>query len=360
MADERKVSVEISSTHLLKALTRAPFSIVLTDPTLDDNPIVYVNDTFEIITGYARDFAIGQNCRFLQGDDAQQEELEQLRQAILEEREITVDLCNYRPDGAVFYNRLMISPLYNREGKLVHFLGIQAEIDTGPDDKDTDMDAGLKLALEEIQHRVKNHLAMIVSMIRLQAGRQDPSAPADFDTLARRVETLQLLYEELSEKVSDDGKKDETIALGAYLSRVANAIAHVDGRSGIRVNVEAEKMSVAFETATQIGLILSELMTNALQHAFKDREEGLLEVEAKTLSNGVFRLVVSDDGVGIPDDVNWPEDGNLGGRIVRSLVSGLRAKLDVMAGDVQGTTVTLDVPKATLNSDQLAMAEAEV
>ena len=165
--------------------------------------------------------------------------------------------------------------------------------------------------------------------------------------LARRVETLQLLYEELSgQEDPQDDDEEETVALGAYLSRVANAVAHLDGRSGVRVNIDAEKLRVPFQTATQLGLILSELMTNSLQHAFDGREEGLLEIEAKTLSNGVFRLLVSDDGIGIPDDIVWPSEGNLGGRIIERLVAGLDGNLDVAAGDVQGTTVTLDVPKA--------------
>lgn len=332
---------------LLAALSRAPFSIVLTDPRADDNPIVYVNDTFTSITGYAREFAVGRNCRFLQQDDRDQDAIKALRKAIKDNEECLVDVRNYRPDGELFWNRLMISPLRGEDGTVLYFVGLQLEIEVPPGDKETQHDRDVQRALEEVQHRVKNHLAMVVSMIRLQSASLTDDPTEDFTMLARRVETLQLLYEELAgqdEEVSKDG--EETVALGAYLSRVANAVAHLDGRSGVRVNIEAEKLRVPFQTATQLGLILSELMTNSLQHAFEDREEGLLEIEAKTLSNGVFRLLVSDDGVGIPDDITWPSEGNLGGRIIESLVNGLNGRLDVAAGDVQGTTITLDVPRA--------------
>ncbi|WP_424973739.1 PAS domain-containing protein [Dinoroseobacter sp. S124A] len=343
----------ISGADFLAALSKAPFSLVLTDPRAEDNPIVYVNDTFTTITGYARDFAIGRNCRFLQKDDKDQENIAKLRAAIENEEEIIVDLRNYRPDGEQFLNRLMISPLIGEDGNVLYFVGLQLEIEVPGTGRQSQYDSDIQNALEEIQHRVKNHLAMVVSMIRLQSGAKGPRPDQDFDMLARRVETLQLLYEELSGRDDEDetGAKD-TVALGAYLSRVANAVAYLDGRSGVRVNIDAEKLRVPFQTATQLGLILSELTTNALQHAFEGRNEGLLEIEAKTLSNGVFRLVISDDGVGIPDDVDWPKEGNLGGRIINSLVEGLEGKLDVAAGDVQGTTVTLDVPKALVSIEE--------
>ncbi len=347
---ERTKAIGFAGMSLLEALSRAPFSIVLTDPRAKDNPIVYVNDTFETITGYARDFAIGRNCRFLQKDDRDQDVINKLRNAIANDEEVVVDIRNYRPDGEQFWNRLMISPLRGADGDVLYFVGLQMEIEVPPGDQTTPHDRDVQRALEEIQHRVKNHLAMVVSMIRLQSNASRPDPQQDFDMLARRVETLQLLYEELSgQDETDEDQGDETVALGAYLSRVANAVAHLDGRSGVRVNIDAEKLRVPFTTATQLGLILSELMTNALQHAFEGREEGLLEIEAKTLSNGVFRLLVSDDGIGIPDGVDWPAEGNLGSRIIRSLVNGLNGKLDVSAGDVQGTTVTLDVPQAKVN-----------
>lgn len=343
--------VGLGEASVLQALVRAPLSIVLTDPTLDDNPIVYVNDTFTAMTGYSREFAIGRNCRFLQGTEGDQDELTALRAAIRDGREVTVDLRNHRPDGALFRNRLMISPLHSAEGELRYFLGVQSVIAEGDVARTPPDGRGRPDALAEIQHRVKNHLSMIVGMIRLQAKGGGAGRPDEFRTLARRVETLQLLYEELSDRgTAGAGAEDETVALGAYLSRVANAIAHLDGRSGIRCNIEAEKRQVPFQIATQLGLILSEVMTNALQHAFAGREEGLVEVEAKTLSNGVFRLLVSDDGVGIPAGLDWPGDGKLGGRIIGQLVEGLDARLDVGSGSVQGTTVTIDVPRATLGA----------
>jgi PAS domain S-box-containing protein len=102
--------------------------ITLSDPDLEDNPIVYANEMFELITGYSREEIIGRNCRFLQGDDRNQAELDKIREAIKEKKHITVTLRNYRKNGEMFYNRFTIRPLFDREGNLIYFLGLQHDV----------------------------------------------------------------------------------------------------------------------------------------------------------------------------------------------------------------------------------------
>jgi PAS domain S-box-containing protein len=102
--------------------------ITLSDPHQKDNPIVYVNEAFELITGYNRDETLGRNCRFLQGDDRDQPSIAKIKQAMDEQKPITVTLRNYRKDGELFYNRLTIKPLFDPQGRLIYFLGIQHDV----------------------------------------------------------------------------------------------------------------------------------------------------------------------------------------------------------------------------------------
>lgn len=102
--------------------------ITLSDPDEDDNPIVYANEAFELITGYSREEILGRNCRFLQGEDRDQESLEKVRSAIKDKESVTVTIRNYRKDGEMFYNRLTIRPLFDRDGRLIYFLGLQYDI----------------------------------------------------------------------------------------------------------------------------------------------------------------------------------------------------------------------------------------
>jgi PAS domain S-box-containing protein len=341
-SEERAIDGALPDGMALQILARAPFSIVLTNPAIPDNPIVYVNDAFERATGYARIGAIGRNCRFLQGSETDPAAVRRLGEAVRDEREAMVDILNYRVDGSPFWNRLMIAPLYDAEERLQYFLGIQKVI--GRSVREEEQDGEGDLALREIQHRVKNHLSMIVSMIRLQS--RGLAATEHFETLARRVESLQLLYDELSHGA---GENRDAVALGAYLSRIVSAIGHLDGRSGVRVNVDVQAFTVPMETAVRLGLITSEVLTNALQHAFRGRDEGLLQTRVHETPDGGIRISIMDDGVGLPPGADLAAGAGsgtgLGSRLVSSLARTLDAKLAVESGP-GGTTVILDVPRS--------------
>ena len=111
-----------------RAVAASANGIVITDPKLPDNPIVYVNPAFERISGYPAEEVMGRNCRFLQGDERDQPALEELRTALREERESRVVLRNYRKDGEPFWNELYVSPVHDDEGRLTNFVGVQNDI----------------------------------------------------------------------------------------------------------------------------------------------------------------------------------------------------------------------------------------
>ena len=111
-----------------RAIASSSNGIVITDPNLPDNPIVYANRGFERMTGYASEEAMGRNCRFLQGTDRDQPARHGLRAALQEGREWTGVLRNYRKDGAVFYNETYVSPVRGKGGRVTHFVGVQTDV----------------------------------------------------------------------------------------------------------------------------------------------------------------------------------------------------------------------------------------
>lgn len=106
--------------------TRMP--MIVTDPHQPDNPIIFVNDAFVQLSGYGRDELLGQNCRFLQGPGTNPDDITKVRNAIARRESIEIDLLNYRKDGTSFWNRLLVSPVFNKDGELTHFCASQFDV----------------------------------------------------------------------------------------------------------------------------------------------------------------------------------------------------------------------------------------
>jgi diguanylate cyclase (GGDEF)-like protein/PAS domain S-box-containing protein len=114
---------------LKAAAIDAPDGFTIADYSLPDNPLVFVNPAFEIMTGYSLEDINGKNCRFLQAtDNGQEDQLEILRIAMKHGQRCTVTLRNYRKDGSLFSNQLSMSPIFDSKGQLTHYSGVQKDI----------------------------------------------------------------------------------------------------------------------------------------------------------------------------------------------------------------------------------------
>ncbi|MDB9254202.1 PAS domain S-box protein [Halorubrum ezzemoulense] len=109
-------------------MDEASVAIQIADATKDDNPLVYVNDGFEQITGYEPEEVLGQNPRFLQGDDTDPESRQRLREAISREEPVSLDIQNYRKDGTPYWSQLSITPVTDKHGTVENYIGIQQDI----------------------------------------------------------------------------------------------------------------------------------------------------------------------------------------------------------------------------------------
>lgn len=127
-SDYTHIESIINSSALLRSIDMMGVGIAITDPRLKDNPLVYVNQGFEKITGYKREEVLMRNSRFLQGEETDKRHLGVIRQAIKEGRADTVTIKNYRKDGSTFWNQFIISPILNPDGELIYFIGLQFDV----------------------------------------------------------------------------------------------------------------------------------------------------------------------------------------------------------------------------------------
>lgn len=118
--------------RLMQSLVTSQQNFVLSDPSLPDNPIVYASDGFCKMTGYKRQEVLGRNCRFLQGPLTDQAAVDIIRQGIVEGRDISVCLLNYKADGKPFWNQFFLAALRDADGQVVNYVGVQCEVNNIP------------------------------------------------------------------------------------------------------------------------------------------------------------------------------------------------------------------------------------
>jgi PAS domain S-box-containing protein len=131
--DAARISAEITSAKhgsdpFAEAVRATRMPMVITDPRLPDNPIVFTNDAFCRLTGYDRQEIVGRNCRFLQGPETDPDVVARLREAVRTASPVQVDIRNHRKTGEAFWNRLLMAPVFGADGKLAYFFASQVDV----------------------------------------------------------------------------------------------------------------------------------------------------------------------------------------------------------------------------------------
>ncbi len=175
---------------------------------------------------------------------------------------------------------------------------------------------GKEVLLREVHHRVKNNLQMISSLIVMQARKiPDPDIRRSLTAMLERIEALSTVHRRLYQ--SDDVTRFD---VAEFVRDLVGDLVAASGRDEIGVKLDLGKVEVPAEKAAPIALMINELVTNALRHAFPNGHGGTVSVSVKRL-NGHFRVVVEDDGQGM--DANAGA-GNFGTSLVRSLARSSR------------------------------------
>ncbi|MDZ7270913.1 MAG: PAS domain-containing protein [candidate division KSB1 bacterium] len=196
-----------------------------------------------------------------------------------------------------------------------------------------------EVLLKEIHHRVKNNMQVISSMLRLQAGYiQDPQALELFQESQNRVKSMALIHEKLYQS--------QDLARIDFADYLRNLTSHLfrsySGRPDVTLNVEVGDVHLSVETGIPCGLIVNELVSNALKHAFPGGRSGQITVSLQR-NNGTYVLSVKDDGVGFPKDVDFRNTPSLGLQLVNTLTTQLEGSVELISNGV-GTEFRIQFP----------------
>jgi PAS domain S-box-containing protein len=370
-AGPRKLGIDAGA--FVAAFTASPTPMVLTDPRLADNPIVWANDAFLALTGYAWEDLDGRNCRMLQGADTDPRAVRRLREAVRVGRPIEIELVNYRKDGTSFWNGMTVAPVRDATGRIVHFYSAQADMtgkyrhEVAMRDANDELErrvaeqtADLRAALEqktallhEVDHRVKNNLQVISSLMLLKARRTPRGEVRDaLQGMAERVGALSTVHRMLY-STGDVTRFDLREFAEDFVSEL---VAGIDNER-TAVSAEIDSIAVSAAMAAPLALMLHELATNAVRHAFPDSRPGRITITAQRSDEGL-RMLIQDDGIGLAG--GKPNPAGFGRSLVEMVVRQLRGVIvwsDVAPGTRVEITVPLDAVSLRTGTERVAEAE---
>jgi two-component sensor histidine kinase len=312
------------------------------------------------------DELLGQDPHFMNGDGTDPEAIRRYEVAILEERDETLEILQYRKDGTPFRAMLFASPVDDGQGTVTnHFLSylditrryvaeedlrtLASELEARVAARTWELEAvNTKLSalvteremlLVEVNHRAKNSLAIAASLLAIQGRRQpDPAVRALFEEAQDRLNAMARVHDLLSKS-----EKAQHVDVSVYVADLCEALRPItenDDRVGLSAEI-AKGILVDADTAVPLGIVLTELITNAVKYAFPAARSGTILVQARRSQLGWIELVVRDDGIGMSS----LREGSLGYGLVRSLVQQIRGEIDVRSD--AGLTVTISFPEAS-------------
>ncbi|MDW6021030.1 histidine kinase dimerization/phosphoacceptor domain -containing protein [Mesorhizobium sp. BAC0120] len=337
LLDSPDLANALESEQFKKFLDQVPIAIGVAE-LRSKELIVYANPEFEKLSALSAAKLLGQPWSVLEGEGLGQQRERSIADAIREDSDCVGSFKLKRIEGEPAIVDAYSNVIENDEGipcfRLVALVDVTAHQHV---DRETleDRIREKDMLLRELQHRVKNNLQMITTLIRLETRNHVAPDRTSLERLAGRVESLAILYRTLAAAEH----KDE-LDLGIYLSQIAAATMQAHATEGIRLDLKVDTYPVSINVAMPAGLVVNELLTNALKHAFAGRDGGTVTLHSVVNGDGC-RVVVADDGIGLPPGESWPKAGKLGALIARSLKENAKAELKVDSNPGQGTRITI-------------------
>jgi len=266
--------------------------------------------------------------------------------ALLERQEEVRDLemLLRRYDGTVCWGKTHVRAFHDADGRVLYYEGSLEDV-TGRRRAEAQLRTSLRekeVLLQEIHHRVKNNLQVISSLLYLQSRSvEDESVLAVLQDSRSRVRSMALVHEKLYES-PDLAHIDFADYVRTLVDHLIQSY-EVDMRA-IRLRVNVAKVLLGIDTAIPCGLIIHELVSNALKHAFPQGGGGEIHIELSREDNR-FTLTVSDNGVGLPEGMDFRNSGSLGLQLVNTLVEQLEGTIELDRSEGTRFTIVFVEPK---------------
>lgn len=321
LADQQQLA------RLSKVASQTSNGVVITDL---NGKIQWVNDGFLRMTGYTFDELISKSPgHLLQGTGTDPAVIRQMGKAIEQSESFDVNVVNYRKGGEAYHVRILCNPMVDNDGAVIGFMAIQSDITREKEwaEKLIASNRQKEVLLQEIHHRVKNNLQIVSSLLSMQLDVGNDTLRKPLEDSIHRIQSMALVHQSLYGAVSL-----ERIEFGDYTRNLIRSLVATLAPA-LRVDVQAEVVEVPIQTSVPLGLIMNELVTNALKYGIfhgdrsQPRRTGDFDIrlDVRAESENIL-LSISDAGNGLPFAFELARSKTLGLRLIHSLVRQLRAR----------------------------------
>ena len=309
--------------------------------------IVLVNSMTETLFVYSRDELIGQSIEILVPERFRSAH-PYLREDYLKKPKTRAmgqgrDLYGLRKDGTEFSVEIGLNPIATHNGSFVLASIVDITERKRQEERLRDALKEKDLLLAEIHHRVKNNLQIIDSLLGMQSDQvSDPSAVSILVESQNRVKSMSLIHQTLYESL-DFSSVDMASVTRSLVNHLSQSYALDSSR--FQLNIEVGNIQLPIDISIPLGLIINELCSNAMKHAFQGRDQGVINISLLRLNDNQVELIVSDDGIGITEEFDIENTNSLGLQLIQLLSEQINGTLDIHRRNPTMFVVKFDVPE---------------
>lgn len=334
---------------LESAITNTNESIAILDGETKKSAgreILFVNEAFQDMTGYKKEEVLGQSLLDFMSDQTDSNAVKRVLQLLAKGEACQIESAYQSKKGEQKWAHISFAPVLNSNNEFSHWICIGRDI-TEQRERERELRESLQekeTLLMEIHHRVKNNLAVVSSMMQLQAMEEaDESLQRKLYDSVSRIRTMVTIHEMLYESGSFS-KIDFSINLKKLVSMITETI-HNQKKIDVEFNCDEVELNV--NQAIPSSLIVNEVVTNSLKHAFKERSDGKITIELREISNTV-KIQVKDNGVGLPGHFKNIGDSSLGLQLISVLSKQMNADYKFESSSEEGTVFTIQFGKSAI------------
>jgi PAS domain S-box-containing protein len=360
-----------------RAIECAAEGVVITDPTLsdpamEDNPIIFVNDKFCIDSGYSKSELIGKNCRLMQGIDSDQHAVDKIREAIREQTPFRGEILNYKKDGSPFWCFLVIAPVLDEEGKLTHFVGLFSDISERKqveanlaqhNEQLVKVNSELDHFVYSVSHNLRAPLTSLLGLIAIsKLTTQIPERDQYLGLMEKSIYKLDATIGEINDYVKNarlDLQLDK-IDFNELLAEVMEGLAYMEEAKHINISMQIQAPVDFYSDKGRLAVVVSNLLSNAIKYHDRRKADPYIKIAVQVTSISAL-LTIEDNGLGIGEEhqgkiftmfyraSSQSSGSGLGLFIVREKIHKLQGSIRLRSILGQGSEFILEVPNLTTN-----------